>query len=242
MYCKLCQNNKKLMNSHIIPEFIYKPLYDDKHRFHVLSTYSAKGKPMEQKGIREKLLCTDCEQHLSKYEGYARKVLFGGVNIVVQNDNGGIVVSEIDYKYFKLFQLSILWRASVSSHKMFKNVNLGKHQHMIRQMILSDIPGHQEEYCCVMMAIKSGSDGMGTFIDQPEKGRIDNHVVYRFIFGSIVWIYFVSSHKIPKLINDFLLTEKGNIRLAVKDISELDCVKGFAQDLHHMGRFSNDIA
>jgi len=105
MACKLCNNESKLMNSHIIPEFIYKPLYDEKHRFHVLSTYKKVGKLKEQKGIRENMLCSECEQHISRYESYARKVLFGGVPIVVQNDGPGIIVSEIDYKLFKLFIL-----------------------------------------------------------------------------------------------------------------------------------------
>lgn len=242
MCCKLCKKDKTLMNSHIIPEFIYKPLYDDDHRFHVLSTYRKKDRPIEQKGIREKLLCGNCEQHLSRYENYARKVLFGGVEIAVQNEAGGIIVSEIDYKYFKLFQLSILWRASVSSHKMFKDVQLGKHEPIIRKMIISDIPGQKEKYCCVMMAIKHGNDGMGTFIDQPEKRRVDSHVVYRFIFGSIAWIYFVSSHKIPKIINTFILSEEGVVRMAVKEISDLYCLTGFAQDIHRMGRFPDEIA
>ncbi len=98
MACKLCKKDKKLMNSHIIPEFIYKPLYDEKHRFHVISTYKQKDRPKEQKGIRERLLCLDCEQHISRYEDYARKVLFGGVEISVLNESGGIIVSGIDYK------------------------------------------------------------------------------------------------------------------------------------------------
>lgn len=242
MHCKLCRENKTLMNSHIIPEFIYKPLYDDNHRFHVLSTYQKKGRTIEQKGIREKLLCGDCEQHLSRYENYARRVLFGGVEIVVQNENRGISVSEIDYKCFKLFQLSILWRASVSNHQMFKNVRLGKHESIIRKMILSDIPGQKEMYCCVMVAIKNESDGISAFIDQPEKRRIDNHVAYRFIFGSIVWIYFVSSHKIPEIINNFILSEEGSVHIAVKEIKELDCIRGFAQELQQMGRFSDEQA
>jgi len=230
------------MNSHIIPEFIYKPLYDEKHRFHVISTYKKKDRPKEQKGIRERLLCLDCEQHISRYEDYARKVLFGGVEISVLNESGGIIVSEIDYNCFKLFQLSILWRASVSNHKMFKNVQLGKHESIIRKMIISDIPGQKEKYCCVMMAIKNGSDGMSTFIDQPEKRRIGNHITYRFIFASVAWIFFVSSHKIPKIINDFILSEEGSVHLAVKDIRDLDCVRGFAQDLHRMGRLSDEFA
>ena len=31
MKCALCKNNAELRNSHIIPELIYKPMYDDKH-------------------------------------------------------------------------------------------------------------------------------------------------------------------------------------------------------------------
>jgi hypothetical protein len=31
--CKLCLKEKELCHSHIIPEFFYKPLYTDKHKF-----------------------------------------------------------------------------------------------------------------------------------------------------------------------------------------------------------------
>ena len=37
MKCKLCLKENKLSRSHIIPEFFYKPLYDEKHRINVLS-------------------------------------------------------------------------------------------------------------------------------------------------------------------------------------------------------------
>ena len=151
-------------------------------------------------------------------------------------------MSKIDYKMFKLFQLSIPWRASVSRHKMFKDVNLGPHEKTIRQMIISDDPGAEEKYCCVMMGIKYGSEAMSTFIDQPEKRRLDGHIVYRFIFGSIAWIYFVTSHGIPKLVSEFILSKSGSARIAFKDIQEMDCIIGFAKEAQRMGRLSDDIA
>ena len=242
MACKLCNKDGKLMNSHIIPEFIYKPLYDEKHRFHVLSTYKQKDRPKEQKGIREKMLCSDCEQHISRYENYASKVLFDGVPVAVRNEGAGIVISEIDYKLFKLFQLSVLWRASVSEHRMFKDVDLGPHECTIRQMIVSDDPGAEEKYCCVMMGIKSGSDAMSSFIDQPERRRLNGHIAYRFIFGSIAWIYFVTSHGIPKLLKEFILTESGNVRMAFKEIQDMECIIEFAKDVRRMGRLPDDKA
>ncbi len=188
------------------------------------------------------MLCSDCEQHISKYENYARKVLFGGVSIAVQNEGSGIVVSEIDYKLFKLFQLSVLWRASVSKHKMFKDIDLGPHEKVIRQMIISDAPGTEQKYCCVMMGIKYGEDAISSFIDQPEKRRLDGHIVYRFIFGSIAWIYFATSHSVPKLVSEFILTKSGRVRIAFKDIQEMDCIIGFAKKAQRMGRLPDDIA
>ena len=63
----------ELHDSHIIPEFQYATLYDTKHRFHVVSTNSAKRDRYGQKGFREKLLCSACETTFSKWEGYAKK-------------------------------------------------------------------------------------------------------------------------------------------------------------------------
>lgn len=68
MKCHLCQKDSDLKNSHIIPEFVYNLLYDKKHRFHVLTTADNPPRPQEQKGIREHLLCVDCENQLSVYE------------------------------------------------------------------------------------------------------------------------------------------------------------------------------
>lgn len=177
-------------------------------------------------------------QHLSKYESYAKKALSGEVEVKMTKKGGGVVVSGIRYKDFKLFQLSMLWRASISSHKMFKDVSLGRHESIVREMIMSDTPREPGKYCCVMTVIKNGSDEMADFIDQPEKIRDRGHVVYRFIFGSIIWEYFVSSHKIPTGINSCILSEKGEVRMKVKDISDLNGITGFAQELKRKGRLT----
>lgn len=60
--CCLCLCKSKLCDSHIIPEFFYKQqgLYDEKHRFHIISTEPLKHPPIAQKGMRERLLCKKC--------------------------------------------------------------------------------------------------------------------------------------------------------------------------------------
>jgi hypothetical protein len=70
--CALCQQNRLLWNSHIIPEFLYHPLYDDDIRRY--NTFGQEGGPelgLAQKGEREYLLCDECEQRFAEYERFA---------------------------------------------------------------------------------------------------------------------------------------------------------------------------
>ena len=51
--CALCQMNGDLQNSHIIPEFFYKLLYDpNPRRFRVISAIVSEPERYEQKGLR----------------------------------------------------------------------------------------------------------------------------------------------------------------------------------------------
>ena len=136
MGCKLCLKQKKLQKSHIIPEFFYQPLYDNLHKFNVITTSSKEKNKPEQKGIRERLLCYDCEQLLSPNEDYVRRVIYGGTEIKISRDGNNVIIWNTDYIKFKLSQLSLLWRSSVSKLKYFSNISLGPHEEKIRQMLI----------------------------------------------------------------------------------------------------------
>lgn len=238
MICYLCQQDAKLKKSHIIPEFVYTALYDKKHKFHVLSTHQVRPRPMEQKGIRERLLCGSCEQHLSKYEKYAREVLLGGISITVQQDGNLIRLSDLNYRKFKLFQLSILWRASIASNPMFSKVNLGPHEEYIRKMIHDDNPGEQIDYPCILFGLTSKTGIHGNFIDQPRKLHIDGHTTYRFIFTGFMWSFYVSSHRLSPFISQVAVNEAGNMVVGRGAFEELTELKDFALELHKMGRMN----
>lgn len=238
MSCRLCRKDKELRKSHIIPEFLYTPLYDKKHRFNVLSSLEYRPRPIEQKGLREKLLCEECEGQLSQYEKYAREVLFGGEPITVQKVGELIEVSNLNYEKFKLFQLSILWRASVSSEPFFSRVHLGPHEDRIRMMIRNHCPGATTDYPCILFGLTSISGIEKSFIDQPTNLRINGHQTYRFIFGGFMWSYYVSSHALPPLVEKVALNERGKVIVGQGPIKELTHLKTFAVDLHKMGRLN----
>ena len=119
MACRLCTKNRELRKSHIIPESLYKPLYDEKHRaMHLTNTTNSKnfkrGRPL-QKGLREKLLCHDCEQLLNnRYEKYFKRLWFDENPLPRALRNGNsFILRNIDYHKFKLFHLSILFPDTV---------------------------------------------------------------------------------------------------------------------------------
>ena len=95
----------------------------------------------------------------------------------------------------KLFQLSILWRASVSKLEIFGDVKLGPHEEYLRNMLINENPGKDYEYGCLQFAIfmeeTKLADGL---IMPPAIIRLDGFRLCRFTFGGLIWLYVVSSH------------------------------------------------
>jgi len=207
--CKLCQKKSDLRNSHILPEFMYSKLYDEMHR--TMSISSDKKEKLIQKGVRENLLCQECETKLSKYEGYAVKIINNIPNFV-EDPSEKFFFSSVDYKLFKLFQLSILWRSGVSINQMFANVNLGKHEEKIRLMLVQNDPGKYIDYGCFVMMMPN-SQNIDRIIMPPMPERLFGHNGFRFMTGNLFWYFIVSSHKIASVALPLLLQENGELRI-----------------------------
>ncbi len=125
MECKLCGTNTVLCNSHIIPEFFYLPMYVKERKIFEIHPKIDKKDKTHQKGLREHLLCKNCETKLSDYETYVSGIY---KKITYNNDaplsSGLRNFTNLDYKKFKNCYLSILWRMSISSIEFCKNFKL----------------------------------------------------------------------------------------------------------------------
>jgi len=205
--CAFCQQVRPLRNSHIIPEFMYRTLYDDKHRF---NSYGGGGKPVvvkEQKGTRERLLCNDCEQKFCGYEQVASdffqgalkafdhsgpKLAFGkGLKfskVLVTGETAALTSSQVptlinvegvDYKRLKLFLLSLLWRMGASDLYPFRVVELGPHLERLRTMLLTDDPGKPGQYSCQMWLIEAFGRLLTDWQSEPRKFRYQGKTFYR---------------------------------------------------------------
>lgn len=65
--CQLCRNDRELRNSHIVPEFLYSELYNEKNHLMAINGRGSRGWKALQQGIREPLFCESCEQHFNEY-------------------------------------------------------------------------------------------------------------------------------------------------------------------------------
>lgn len=242
MICALCKHPKQLRKSHILPEFLYDPLYDEKHRFNVLTIRLEETNRIEQKGVREKLLCDDCELLFSRYERYASLVIKGGApNVAHRRDGSIIFLSGLDYKQFKLFQLSLLWRAGASKLQFFDRVQLGPHLERIGRMLLSQEPGPFDQYACLMWGITLQPGKIPGLMIQPGKLRVLNYTTYQFVFGGLVWVYFVSSQKLAVPYSQFVLQQDGSATMQVRSALELPSLNNFMTEFSRLGCGKGDV-
>lgn len=216
--CKLCGQEKELIKkSHIIPDFMYQDLYDDKHKLILFSPHDyingqAKQKRASSGDYEGNILCNDCDNKLlGGYEDYAAKAIFGGQLpederpiLTPYRNQHGVEFSgcrNLNYAKFKLFLLSILWRSSISSRKLFTQINLGPHEEVIRQMILNSNPGDVSDYPIFVMTFVNDKKMPNDVILPPQKRRMsDGHTTYVFPIGGFIYCFYVNSqsHKLPE--------------------------------------------
>ena len=84
----------------------------------------------------------------------------------VHFDSNNITVQGINYPPFKLFHMSILFRASVSKLPTFSLVKRGPHEQELKEMLKSKTPGPPDKYpifaCAVMDRSKTVMHGLIT--------------------------------------------------------------------------------
>ncbi|MEE9443456.1 MAG: hypothetical protein V3V99_12395 [candidate division Zixibacteria bacterium] len=193
----------------------------------------------KQKGIYEKLLCDVCEQHINEFEKHVKIVFFDDMNYQDTGEPNQIKIVNLNYEKFKLFQLSLIWRASVSSDDFFKNVSLGPHQEIIRKMILQKKPGAPHDYGCLIIGLELEKNASFDAIAMPKKGRFENLNCYMFTIGGCIWQFIISrqshlfSHK-----KDFLQKD-GSLLIRIIPANAVPSINSFAKNLLHSGKVSD---
>jgi len=230
--CKLCLQQKKLKHSHITPEFMYQNIYDTSpRRFYNIKTDlnnpNNSGSKLEQKGIREYMLCGDCESLLNKYETYAAETIYGKNNI------SGVIVkkskqetlnlfvfqcSGFSYSDFKIFQLSLLWRIIVSESESFPTISIDSEiVETLRVAILNQNPLNYDDFGCSMQVISVDKEKINGFI-MPPASKENVTEILSIVIDGFEYNFFINSKNLPEDYKKLFLKSDGTMIILEKDL------------------------
>lgn len=230
MICHLCNTEKKLIKrSHIIPNFLYEGLFNEKHFLADVDLKGNLGTRSRPSGSYDSdILCESCDNEvLGRLESYCKVVLFGGYgyranshNIELQFDSVGnryIHVTNIDYKKFKLFLLSILWKASISKQQFYRFVNLGKKEEVVRRMILDNNPGSENEYPIAIFLLSPNDNRQTKFISNPFPFEFEDNLTYVFLINGMIINYKIAGFGDLDLYKRFMIRENNTMDINILD-------------------------
>ena len=254
MNCQLCGGRSPLQVSHILSKFIHKPLKAGNGRMYVLSSDPNQRTYTIQDGVKEKLLCVDCEQKRSRWETYFSNKWH---RRELEGNTSPYQITGLDYAKFKLFLLSTLYMAHLSSHGLFKDVKLDPDSFLkLRRMLQNGDPGEPDEFGCSMCALEEEGIDSREYIDKavsmiirpgtrealglgtssPTKGDVVGH---RFVFGGFIWTFLEPfGFPIPEAAKRFFISKDGTIMVLKKRILDLPFLMDSFFDFHRLGKLN----
>ncbi|MEQ2528856.1 hypothetical protein WMO40_19450 [Bacillaceae bacterium CLA-AA-H227] len=237
--CRLCGEEKKLIKSHIVPEGFYKKIYDDKRRF-FLTSHSRNTATLMQKGQREELLCKECDSNLlgNKYDKYGIEVIRDGLQIQTFTDFEKEIWVGLDYNKFKIFLLSVLWRAHIAQN-FHTGITLEK---SIETMIVDSIKsGHAPKENVIPIVGLSLVDPQDSDFKCDEiitsgntykrEGQL-NSKTYIIIFGGYAWTFIVPSAEKNDPQENFYLKENGIMVFPKQNIYDFTPLTQLMKSIH----------
>jgi hypothetical protein len=239
--CKLCKAQAKLCKSHIIPRAFFKPVLEGGSTFWQVSIGGEVGVSKKAAQYWDWLLCVNCEKILKTYDDYALGFLKKEVWGKVPPQNDYLVVEGMDYKKLKLFQLSVLWRAGVTNHKMFRRMDLVDEEGSIRDLIIRADPGEPTQYPCFMSPVywdEQSYRGPAHFVGQVEHTVFAGLNAYRLEFGACVWMFVLTNNlKIsPFGGREFLPDPTGSVVFHTRNVRDMPYLREYLMKASTSGK------
>lgn len=188
---------------------MYESLFDEHHKLYKFAPgdYVRGEKKMARPSTGEyegNLLCKQCDNEIiGGLESYGKQALFAQSSKSPNNPQcqsgiteTGIPITRclnVDYTKFKLFLLSILWRASISTRDFFRDINLGPYyEERIRRMIFDKDAGSEDLFPIIIFSWLTDKSAPSDFVGHPGKSRVTRGIRYVFPIGGLSFVFYVS--------------------------------------------------
>jgi hypothetical protein len=220
--CKFCDRPRKLARSHIIPEFLLRPTFDELGRALAIRT-SGKSARLVQQAFQYPLLCFDCERLFNEQFEMPFYNVWYARNTAPQIVFGPVYRLDLpDYTRFKLFFLSVLWRSAACPVFPFENVEIGDFAARIKSMLQNASPGSAGLLTLVGSVIHApDSLQVCHAVASPFSAPWEDCEAYVLTFGGCVWHVLLQDRELPHYLRGWALQEDGKMALPVNDISSV---------------------
>jgi hypothetical protein len=223
MRCLLAGTEGKGVKAHIIPKSFYNLDYSQPVPLEIITNSEDGYNGKSFVGIYDsKIVTAEGEQIFSPWDAYAHELLIRGRDTLRKRVSAGEVIAleaeAFDYFKLKLFFLSVLWRASVSTQPFFRRVKLGPFEPPLRDALLRSDPGDKHFFsvslaCFVNMPTK-------TSMRDPFRERYEQVNYYRFYLGSYIAYVKVDRQTTPGVFDQFTLAPERPLRIVARNFDQ----------------------
>ena len=188
MVCRLCETEQRLIKAHIIPEGFFRVLRDGSGALEVHTNKRGAHPRRAPIGVYDRsILCRPCDNVFSPWDKHAQDVMLRDFSDETAIYHGpmklGWTISKFDYRQLKLFFLSLLWRASVSTHDFYRRVSTGPFEQSLRKMIAAGEPGPPETFAVTLARFREPAY---TAMLDPHADRYHGVNYFRFYLAGFV--------------------------------------------------------
>jgi hypothetical protein len=150
-----------------------------------------------QKGLREQLLCEACEAAINVYERQFKEYWYDLPALPETMDftYKGVRMSGANFAVTKLFHLSVLWRAGVSS--LFPKVTLGPYEQKLAKMLLAGDPGKPDCFPVIGVVLVDDEGKVVHIISEPVHSKFHHSHAYYMCYAGCEWYFIVTDHPEP---------------------------------------------
>lgn len=230
MKCKFCGNESALIKAHIIPAGFFRRIRQGKEALELITNTAGEYKKRSQVGVYDgTIVCSKCEAIWQEWDRYIQqllveeplnwRVLYRG------NQKIGYIVDNFEYSKLKLFFISMVWRASVSSDKYFKRISLGEFEDIAKQNIMNNDPGDSENFSIVLSKF---NHPLANVILDPHIYKNSGVNYSRFYLGSYMVDIKVDHKPAPMSFSKCAIAENRPLYIVCRDFTkskELNLIK-----------------
>ena len=224
--CPLCLDQVENLHSrsHLLPEWMYKDVYNDRHKL-VNVDFTKEYVKTGQKGVYDEIICSTCEHESQQFDHYASLLLTNrsptsneylsvirNYQEIVRNGETHKYSHWRNIEFLKLqkFVFICILRTHFSNLKNGKPLLIKKHFNNIRNLYKSDNVVDDRSYPIIALNYLN-NNGFEDIVLLPFSNKKDGHFFIELAGSSFNFAVYVSSHKRPLYVNNLRLIENGSL-------------------------------